>query len=68
MYPPGRRRIPGVVSLGLTLILLGVLLAVVSLARLQTASANGHRTDQTPPALHWSAQDDRTSLAPAEPP
>jgi hypothetical protein len=52
MYPPRRRQVPGVVSLGLTLILLGVLLAIVSLARLQTASADGHRPDAAPTGLH----------------
>jgi hypothetical protein len=58
MYPLSRRRIPGVVSLGLVLILLGVLLAVVSLARLQTASAQGHQSDAAALALH------QTRLAP----
>jgi hypothetical protein len=58
MYPPRQRQIPGVVSLGLTLILLGILLAVVSLARLQITSAGGHRLDAAAPALHLAVRDD----------
>ena len=58
MYPRRWRHVPGVVSLGLTLILLGVLLAVVSLARLQIASAYSNRLDAAAPSLHPSPQGD----------
>ncbi len=51
MYSLGRRRVPGIVSLALTLILLGLLLAMVSLWRLQTMSATG-RPCRTRPRPH----------------
>jgi hypothetical protein len=51
MYSVGRRRVPGIVSLGLALILLGVLLAVVSLWRLQTASADGEHARTLPGSI-----------------
>jgi len=48
MYSLGRRRVPGIVSLALTLILLGLLLAMVSLWRLQTMSATGRPVEPMP--------------------
>ncbi|HEY7061476.1 MAG TPA: hypothetical protein VII06_08360 [Chloroflexota bacterium] len=39
MYPPQPRRLPGVVSVALTLILLGVLLAVLGFWRLPKSAA-----------------------------
>ncbi|HLH26167.1 MAG TPA: hypothetical protein VK066_26920 [Chloroflexota bacterium] len=49
MYPLGRRRVPRIVSLALVLILLGLLLALVSLWRLQLAAADSDRLQSRTP-------------------
>ena len=63
MYPLGRRRVPRIVSLALVLILLGLLLALVSLWRLQLAAADGRHLQSRPPqTAEWCAM-----TAPAQP-
>lgn len=62
MYPPPRR-LPGVVSVALTLILLGVLLAVITFWRLPTAAAL-YSNSQAPESVRTVVEQPPVGLTP----